>query len=74
MTVYEIETQRIVYRTYHVEADSPGQAKQLLADNYGDYWPAVGEDGEDGEWIGDETVSRKKAKKLPARYECACNG
>lgn len=50
MTWYKVETRRAIYRTYHVEANSPDDAEKKLSKNWGDYWQV-------DEWEGSEEVT-----------------
>ena len=57
MTWYKVETKRAVYRTYHIEADSPENADKKLSENLGDYWHL-------DEWVGSEEVTSEDIEEI----------
>jgi len=57
MTWYKVETKRAIYRTYHVEADSPENADKKLSENLGDYWHL-------DEWVGSQEVTSEDIEEI----------
>jgi len=74
MTWYKVETKQAVYRTYHIEADSPESADKKLSENFGDYWHLDEEVGnqevtsEDIEEIDEEEVNIALGRVLRLMY------
>ena len=57
MTWYKVETQRVTYRTYHIDSDSPENAEKKLSENLGDYWHL-------DEWVGSEEVTSDDTEEI----------
>ena len=59
MNWYKLETKQAIYRTYHVQAESPKCAEEKLSTNLGDYWELVVD-----EWEGSEEVTSEDTEEI----------